>query len=502
MRLGLVYLTVIIIAACGLGYELVAGALSSYLLGDSVTQFSLTIGLYLFAMGIGAWLSRYVQRNLVSRFVDIELAVALAGGTSAMVLHLAHGRGIWFRPVLYGEIVLIGTLVGLEIPLLMRILKDELDFRELVAQVLSLDYVGALVVSLSFPLLFVPNLGVVKSAIAFGLVNAAVGLWSTWIFAQRLGAVGWLRAKSLAVIGVLAACLWGADAFTGRLEGLMYGDEVVLTKSTPYQRIVVTSNERGFQLYLNGALQFASADEYRYHEALVHPAFVARPQARRVLVLGGGDGLAVREILKHPQVERVTLVDIDPEMTRLAREYEPLVTLNARALHDPRVELVHEDALGWLATRRGLHDIAIVDFPDPSHYAIGKLYTAAFYQRLTDNLAPDGVMAIQSTSPLFARRAFWCIVRTVESAQLTALPYHVFLPSFGEWGFVLAARQQLSVPKAANGELISGLRYLDGPTLSALFHLGPDMQPVPVEPNRLDEQRLVRYYEEDWRELD
>lgn len=498
MRLGLVYLTVIIIAACGLGYELVAGALSSYLLGDSVTQFSLTIGLYLFAMGIGAWLSRFVNRNLATRFVDVELAVALAGGTSAMVLHLAHGRGIWFRPILYGEIVLIGTLVGLEIPLLMRILKDELDFRELVAQVLSLDYVGALLVSLAFPLLLVPNLGVVKSAVAFGLINAVIGLWSTWIFASRLGAPGWMRAKAVAVIGVLIACLGWSDAFTGRLEALMYGDEVVLSRSTPYQRIVMTANERGFQLYLNGALQFASADEYRYHEALVHPAFAAHPDARRILVLGGGDGLAVREVLKHESVERVTLVDIDPEMTRLGREYEPLVVLNKGALLDPRVELVNEDAFGWLGERRGLHDIVIIDFPDPSHYALGKLYTAAFYRRVCENLAPDGVLAIQSTSPLFARRAFWCIVRTVESADLAAKPYHVFLPSFGEWGFVLASRHQLPVPAAA----LPGLRYLDSPTMAAMFHLGPDMQPVDVVPNRLDEQQLVRYYEQDWRELD
>lgn len=491
-------MTVLVIAACGLGYELVAGALSSYLLGDSVTQFSLTIGLYLFAMGIGAWLSRFIERGLTSRFVDIELAVALAGGTSAMVLHLAHGRGIWFRPVLYGEILLIGTLVGLEIPLLMRILKDELDFRELVAQVLSFDYVGALLVSLAFPLLFVPNLGIVKSAVAFGLINALVGLWSTWIFAARLRATGWLRARALAVVGVLVACFAYSDEFTGRIEGLFYGDEVVYSQSTPYQRIVVTKNERSFQLFLNGALQFSSADEYRYHEALVHPAFASNPQARRIIVLGGGDGLAVREILKHPGVERVTLVDIDPEMTRLAREYEPLVELNARALLDPRVEIVHDDAMGWLATRRGLFDIAIVDFPDPSHYALGKLYTAAFYRRLCDNLAANGVLAIQSTSPLFARRAFWCIVRTVESAELHALPYHVFLPSFGEWGFVLAARQSLAVPETVP----QGVRYLDPQTMRAMFHLGPDMQAIPVEVNRLDEQQLVHYYEEDWRELD
>jgi len=494
VRLGLVYLTVIIIAACGLGYELVAGALSSYLLGDSVTQFSLTIGLYLFAMGIGAWLSRYVQRNLVSRFVDIELAVALAGGTSAMVLHLAHGRGIWFRPVLYGEIVLIGTLVGLEIPLLMRILKDELDFRELVAQVLSLDYVGALVVSLSFPLLFVPNLGVVKSAIAFGLVNAAVGLWSTWIFAQRLGAVGWLRAKSLAVIGVLAACLWGADAFTGRLEGLMYGDEVVLAKSTPYQRIVVTSNERGFQLYLNGALQFASADEYRYHEALVHPGLAAARARGRVLVLGGGDGLAVREVLRYPDVREVTLVDLDGELTGLFATHPRLTALNGGALRDPRVRVVNADAFTWLDASPGTYDFAIIDFPDPSNYHVGKLYTAPFYRLVRRHLAPDGFLVVQATSPLFARQSYWSIVATLEAAGLVASPYHAYVPSFGEWGFVLAGPAAYAPPAALPG----GLRFLTAATLPPLFDFPADQARVPALPNRLADQVLVRYYERDY----
>ncbi len=497
MRLGLVFLTVFVVAACGLGYELVAGTLSSYLLGDSVTQFSLAIGLYLFALGIGAWLSKFLARSLVARFVDLELAVAFAGGTSAVVLSLASARGVWFRPILYGEILLVGTLVGLEIPLLLRILKDELEFKELVAKVLSFDYVGALVVSLAFPLLFVPHLGVVASALVFGLVNALVGLWSTWIFAARLAHPGWLRARAALVIALLAALLGLSGAITRGGEAALYGDDIVLAESTPYQRIVVTRNAAGFQLYLNGGLQFSSVDEYRYHEALVHPAFAVHPSARRVLVLGGGDGLAVREILLQPGVEHVTLVDIDPEMTRLATEFAPLAELNRRSLADVRVEVLHDDAMRWLAERRGPFDLAIVDFPDPNNYSVGKLYTSAFYQRLVANLADDGVVAVQSTSPLFARRAFWCITRTIESVGLFARPYHVFLPSFGEWGFVLASRRSFEVPEQA----LPGARFLDGPTLRSLFHLAPDMQALEVETNRLDEQVLVRYYEDDWRKL-
>jgi len=497
MKPTLVFLVVFFIAACGLGYELVAGTLASYLLGDSVTQFSTAIGLYLFAMGAGAWLSRFVERRLVATFVDIELAVALAGGTSAAVLYLAFERGVWFRPFLYGEILLVGTLVGLEIPLLMRILKDELEFKDVVAKVLSFDYVGALIVSLVFPLVCVPKLGVVRSALAFGIVNAAVALWSTWVFASRLRGTTLLRARCVAVLIALIAGLFGADALQKRSEELVYGDEIVLSRTTPYQRMVVTRNAAGIQLYLNGGLQFSSVDEYRYHEALVHPAFAIVPEPRRVLVLGGGDGLALREILVHPEVERVTLVDIDPAVVELARTFEPLVELNRRSFDDPRVTVVHDDAMQWLKGRPGLFDVIVVDFPDPSTFPIGKLYTTTFYARLQECLAPDGAVAVQSTSPLFSRRSFWCIARTIESCGLFARPYHAFVPSFGEWGFVLASRRSFDVPARAP----SGLRSLDGDTMAALFRLGPDMGPMDVEPNRLDNQILVHYYEDEWRRL-
>lgn len=495
MKLAPVFVAVFVVAACGLGYELVAGAMSSYLLGDSVTQFSLAIGLYLFALGIGAWLSRFIGRGLVPRFVEIELAVALAGGTSAAVLFLAFQRGHWFRPVLYGEILLVGTLVGLEIPLLLRILKDELEFKELVSRVLTFDYVGALVVSLVFPLVLVPHLGLVQSALAFGLVNGLVGLWSTWIFAARLAHPVRLRWQAAGVCALLAlACVYAGE-LTRRLELGVYGDEIVLTETTPYQRIVVTQNAAGHQLYLNGGLQYSSADEYRYHEALVHPAFAIVSEPRRVLILGGGDGLALREVWQHPEVESATLVDIDPRMTELARTFAPLSELNHHSFDDPRVTLVHDDAMRWLDERRGPFDVILVDFPDPASFVLGKLYSTAFYERVERSLAPGGALAIQSTSPLSSRRAYWCVVRTVESLGLFVRPYHALVPSFGEWGFLLAARQSFDVPAKASPEK----RFLDAPTMSSLFVLGPDLAPLEVEANRLNNQVLVRYYEEDWR---
>ena len=404
MRLRAVFLTVFVIAACGLGYELVAGSLASYLLGDSITQFSVAIGLYLFALGVGAALSRHIERRLVERFVDIELAVALLGGTLAGVLFFAFGEGRVFRPVLYLEILAVGTLVGLEIPLLIRILEGEMSLKDLVARVLTFDYVGSLAVALLFPLFFVPRLGLVRTALVLGLVNAFVGLWSTYVFEERIARPGGLRARAGVVIVLLCAGLAFSEAATRSAESSLFQDEILYARSTPYQRIVVTGGAHGFSLWLNGALQFSSRDEYRYHEALVHPAFAVAVEARRALVLGGGDGLAVREILAHREVERVVLVDLDAGVTDLARDFPRLAELNRGALSDPRVTIVNDDAMHWLEGNRARFDVVVVDFPDPATFSVGKLYTTRFYELLQGVLAPDGVVALQATSPLHARQ--------------------------------------------------------------------------------------------------
>jgi spermidine synthase len=497
LRSPLVYLTVLVIATCGLVYELVAGTIASYVLGDSVTQFSTVIGVYLSALGVGSYLSKYVQRGLARRFVEIELAVSLCGGASAPLLFLsfAHLPG-FFRPVLYGLVLLVGTLVGLEIPLVLRILRESVDFKELVAKVLTFDYLGALVASLLFPIFLVPRLGLVRTSLIFGLASAVTGLWSTWLFRPVLGPARDLRIKAVAVIVMLTVGFAYGDRLTDLSEEGLYTDTVVLAKSTPYQRIVLTRSHSSFQLFLNGNLQFSSVDEYRYHEALVHPAFVVRPLARRVLVLGGGDGLAVREVLKHASVQEIVLVDLDPEMTRLAVENPLLRDLNGGALQHPKVRVVNEDALIWLQSpAAGLFDVALVDFPDPHNFSLGKLYTRHFYALLKARLDPEGVVAVQSTSPLMARQSFWCINRTMEAAGFHVRPYHALVPSFGEWGYSLGALRPFDVPVKAP----PGLRYLDDATLASLFVLGPDLARVEADVNRLDNQVLVRYYEGEWR---
>ncbi len=497
IRPSLLYLNVLIIATCGLIYELLAGTMASYLLGDSVTQFSFIIGIYLSAMGVGAWLSRFLDKGIARRFVDIELGVALVGGLSAPVLFIGFAYLAWFRVLLYGTVCLIGIFVGLELPLLMRLLRDNVEFKDLVARALTFDYLGALVASLLFPLLFIPHLGLVRTSVFFGMCNAAVAIWGTYLLRPLIrGNVSALRGRAVIVMVVLCVAFIKADALTSFAEEGMYDDAIVFAKTTRYQRIVVTRRGTGFRLFLNGNLQFSSEDEYRYHEALVHPAMSLAEAPKRVLVLGGGDGLAVREILRYPSVEKITLVDLDRNMTDLARSFPLLRELNKSSFSDPRVEVINADAMVWLQDiRRPLYDVAVVDFPDPNNFALGKLYTRHFYRLLRSRLAPDAPVSIQATSPLYARSSYWCVVRTLEASGLVVRPYQATVPSFGVWGFTLARATPFDIPRS----LPKGLRFLTPGSMPALFSFPGDMGPVKVTINKLNDQRLVRYYEAEWR---
>lgn len=494
--------SVFVVSACGLVYELAAGALASYLLGDSVLQFSTVIGAYLFAMGMGSYLSRFLERQLSAHFLRIELLVALAGGLLPLLLFVAHASlpGA-FRFVLYAMVMLVGILVGLEIPLVMRMLRKNVALKDLVSQVLTFDYLGALAVSVAFPLLLVPSLGLARTGLLFGLMNAGVALWALWLFRHELRRFSAHALACAATLAALTAAMVWADHLTSWAEDKLYQDHAVMALTTPYQRIVVTNapgeGRLGLRLFLNGNLQFAERDEYRYHEALVHPvmaAFAEHGAPKNVAVLGGGDGMAVREILKYPGVEKVTLVELDPAMTRLFTDEPMLTRLNAHSLSSPKVTVVNTDAFGFLENSSEVFDVVVVDFPDPTNFAIGKLFTNSFYALLEQHLSASGYAVIQTTSPLVARKSFWTVVHTVESVGFAATPYHAHVPSFGEWGFVIASRRPWHLPT----QLPAGLRFLNTRSLPLLFDFAQDMDRVPTEINRLSNQVLVTTYEEEW----
>ncbi len=491
-----------VVAVSGLVYELIAGAASSYLLGDSVTQFSLVIGVFMTSMGLGAWVSRYVE-ELEQGFALSQMLLGVIGGFSAPILFFAYAWLDNLSVILFALVISIGALSGLEIPLITRILQREGALRQTLANVLTADYAGALVAALLFPLVIVPQLGLMAASLVFGVLNLSVAALSLWLFRDRLG---WgFRLFWAAGLAACVAALAGTERLVSVTDAALFEDEVIFADDTPYQRIVVTRFDDRYRLFLNGAIQFDSYDEHRYHESLVHPAMSRAARRENVLIFGGGDGMALREVLRWSDVERVVLVDLDPRVTEIFSQHPDLVRLNEASFDDPRVEVLNTDA--WLFAEQDarVFDVAILDLPDPSGFSVSKLYSVEFYSRLMDRLAGHGVLITQAGSPLFARDAFWSIEATLRAARnpaqpgeaLRTLPYRAYVPSFGEWGFVMAAPGGLR-PDAA--PLPDDLEFFDPKLWPGMTTFPIDTGPVDVEPNSIRSHPLVRYYKDGWAE--
>lgn len=495
-QVPLLLIAAFVVATCGLIYELVAGTLASYLLGDSVTQFSTIIGTYLFSMGIGSYLSKYFKGNLIAWFIRIEILVGLVGGFSSCILYVLFEQLPYFRLLLYVLVSLTGILVGLEIPLLMRILQDRLEFKDLVSKVFTVDYIGALLASIVFPMVLIPHLGILRTSLLFGIFNVLVAGYLCFYFQKELIKSIFLKLYAAVAMVVLLIGFIVADQIIRFAEIQAYQDTILYAKSSPYQRIILTKSPSDMRLYLNGNLQFSSLDEYRYHESLVHPGLASLPNAKRVLILGGGDGLALREVLKYPQIESVTLVDLDPAMTSLFRSNAMLVKLNHSSLLSDKVTVINEDAFRWLHNTQAQFDFVIVDFPDPSNYSIGKLYTNSFYKSLSKVITPEGCAVVQSTSPFVARKSFWIINETIRSTGFQTKPYHCYIPSFGEWGFLLIWKKKFQPAT----QYPAGLRFINAEVFQQLTHFPPDMVEKNSEVNYLHNQALVNTFEKEWQE--
>lgn len=488
-------LSVFVVASCGIAYELVIGATGAYISGDGVTQFSLTIGVYLFAMGLGSFLSRRVTKNLLSTFISVELMVGLVGGFANTILFLVYGFMTGYEVVFYTLLVFVGLMIGLEIPLLLRLLSQYGSLRINVANVLGLDYVGALMVAVAFPLVLLPALGLMRTSLLFGMLNVAVAGGNVIFFRrQRLS-----KALSAGVIVSLLA-LGVAFGYANHLvrlgEAEQYDDEIILTRQTKYQRIVLTRWQKEIRLFLDRNIQFSSRDEHRYHEALVHPALSTIPNRDRILILGGGDGLGLREVLKYPDVKEVVLVDLDKEMVDLCRTNEHIRRLNKNALSSKRVKLVYRDAWSWLKENHGRFNAVLVDMPDPSSEKVAKLYSLGFYRMCRRHLAADGALVVQSTSPYFAPGAFWCIHETLRAAKLHVTPIHVHVPTFGMWGFNLASFKPMPW-RQARPKVVT--RYLSPELWPSLFAWPKDQPPLDVDISTLDTPRAIYYYHRGYR---
>lgn len=495
--------------AAGLIYEYILGTVNSYLLGNSILQMSITIGAMFFMMGLGGLLQRFIKGWLVECFIAAELLLVLLGGFAPIALQwvFAYDQAS-YETVKWLYMCAIGMLVGIEIPLVMRINERfSASLGDNIAGTWSWDYLGgAAGVGLWIFMLtkFVPMTHISFIIAAANLIVAVISLvffWKRGLMQCRLsGYVASLLALATVIVTLVG---WSSvDNWSKIISQKLYDNPIVFQAATPYQQIVMTKGQHpsdpggaNYELYLNGNKQFSSVDERIYHELLIHPAMNTAASQRNVLVLGGGDGLAVREIVKYPDVRNITLVDLDPEMTKLARENPVLSELNEGAFDDARVnplpsegvintgsqeevivqtndpattsctevaseggerqssctqvpvtrsigkvDIFNIDADRFMSSASGPWDVVVIDLPDPNSVELAKLYSVEFYQKIRRNMSPDGVVVVQSTSPYHAKETFLCILRTMSAAGLAVVPYHDNVPSFGDWGWIIGSR--------------------------------------------------------------
>lgn len=491
--------SIFIAGLCSIIYELLISTTSSYFLGDSIRQFSLTIGFYMAAMGIGSFLSRLFKTKLLQKFIAVEIVLGLIGGASVPILYFVYAfvdyTGFMFYTL--SLVVVIGILTGLEIPLLMRVMEEYDPLEINLSNVLGMDYLGALLATLLFPFLLLPLFGTFQTSVFFGLVNVSLGILNLWYFSDHLAITK--RRALLIAAGIVILVFLGMLATSKNLlawwNNNLYQNTVVYSKQTPYQNIILTKGKKDLRLYLNGVVQFSSMDEYRYHESLVHIPMSQAIYRKNILVLGGGEGLLTREILKYKEVETVTVVDLDPAMFELATKQPQLVSLNQNSMDDPRVKMVPQDAFVYLQENEHLFDVILADLPDPTTEGLTRLYSDAFFKLVRQRLVPQGVFATQASSPYHTKKAFWCIGETMKTAFNTVQPFHTYVPSFGDWGFWITA-PQLSVDQIESG---IPTQYLENTILPSTFYFQKDLRVDSVRVNTLDHPILLDYYMEGWR---
>jgi spermidine synthase len=469
-------LSMLIMGACGIIYEYTLGVLGNNLIGSSHEQIFVIIGIMMFGMGLGAVVQKRIVGSLVDRFLFIELLLGFVGGVSTLVIYATFVYSTSYWILMYAFALAIGVLIGLEIPLLIRINAEYArSLRTNLSDILCMDYVGSLVGALIFTYILLTRLSVGRISLVLGCVNTLLaigGLVYFWPLVRRPRPLA--LASGLTMLFLLLS-LVKVDGWTASLEQRCFEDPIVHSETTKYQHLVLTKRGERLRLYINGHQQFCSQDEVIYHETLVHVPMSVVRRRQRVLILGGGDGLALREVLRYGDVQRVTLVDIDPAVVRLATEHPDLIRLNRAAFHDARVHTIRAhgvspgkkiavtartklanqlvdqteyplaevhvvtiDADLFVREVGETYDVAILDFPDPKNVELAKLYSVNFYRALARRLAPEAVVSVQSTSPYQATKVFLCIGKTLRAAGFRALPFQDHLPSFGDWGWHLA----------------------------------------------------------------
>lgn len=488
-------------AVCGIIYELIISSISSYLLGNSVYQFSITIGVFMFAMGLGSLATKYFNARYIENFIIVELLLALMGGLAGLILFLMfpYARG-YYEVVNILLIMIIGGLVGMEIPILTTAFAQYKSTKTSIADVMGFDYIGALIGSVIFPIILLPYLGLLESAFVVGFINLLIAFVTIYAFKDTLKFNSFVYIFSIIVFITLLTGIIFSTQLSRFAEKHLYFDQVVFSKQTQYQKLTLTSSKHNadHRLYIDGHIQFSSKDEYIYHEYLTHPTMSIPGSIDNVLILGGGDGLALREILKYDKVKQVTLVDIDPEMINFGSNFPMMKRLNLSAFDDPRVSTIAMDAFTYLNQKGPIFDRVIIDMPDPHNESLNKLYTVQFYKLIKRRMSESGVLVSQSSSPFFTRNTYWSIQKTLNDVFKITLSYNKALPSFGIWGFHIASNNNINLQKINTFPLTRSISK-DSLIASTVFSKDISKPEIKLKSNSLMKPSLYITYNNDLR---
>lgn len=438
--LNLLKVAIFCTGVSGIVAEYTLSTLASYFLGNSIVQWTLMVSLMLFSMGVGSLCSKFIKTKLLQNFILLELGLSLIVSFSAMIVYTMGKYPMYTGMVVYGLGFLNGFLIGMEIPLVTRINEEYEKLRDNISSIMALDYIGSLVGGVFFVWVGLKILTLTYTPFVLGGVNLLVALMLMLQMKKAVSFQLWLKILSFVTLLSWGIGLVFAKPVEKFAEQARYREKVIYSEQTDYQKIVITQWHSDFWLFLNGNEQLSSKDEWMYHEPIVHVPMKLSGSRKRVLVLGGGDGCAVREILKYKEVEDVVLVDLDPAMTKLGKTHEVLTSLNKGAFEDEKVKVYNTDALRFLVADSSIYDVILVDLPDPKSVDISKLYSQEFYRLCKNHLSHTGVMITQAGSPMFAEEAFYCIEKTMASAGLGTLPMHNHVMTLGEWGFVIGSK--------------------------------------------------------------
>lgn len=487
----------------GIVAEYVLATLATYFLGDSVFQWTIVLSLMLFSMGLGSRFSQRFEKNLLEYFIITELVLSVLISLCALITYLImpYTNSLWL--VMYLMAVVIGLLIGMEIPLVTRINNDYKSLRVNISGVMEKDYYGSLFGGLFFAFIGIKYLGLTYTPFIVGAVNFVVALL---LFYSLRSIISVEYRRKIELYFMLTALiivvgLFFAEPIVLHGEQSRYREKVVFTKQTPYQKITVTQWQGDYWLYLNTGKQLSTFDEWMYHEPLVHPAMKLAGSHKKILIMGAGDGCAVREVLKYDDVDSIILVDLDPEMTEVGKNHPIFKQLNKSAYFSPKLRVVNADAFTYLEQYKDFYDVIIADFPDPKSIEVNRLYTRAFYQLCRKKLRPNGVFITQAASPYYTTKAFKTIQKTVAAAGFNVVPIHNHIYTFGEWGWVIGMKEpsSLAIKKKLQSLTFKdvNVRWINNESMLMMTSFGGDLVPVDtaaLEVNTIHNPVLYRYY--------